>query len=146
MIRTISIILLVLLPSLIYGMKTSAPFHTIKPELPDSLKGLKITLEISSQKLHINGSVKEVCFLSANLINKSPIPIRVSISYYFQEKQITKKIEIAAKQQKIFLLDKRLLTPAENQDAKVIYSQVKIDFPGTLMPLSSALTVKEDSR
>ena len=98
MFKTLPFILLLFLPELISARGAERPVYILRPVLPERMEGLKISLEIRTLPINDMGTHKKICILSTNMVNRNHSPVRIKISYYYQDEQKEKLIEIAGNQ------------------------------------------------
>jgi hypothetical protein len=121
-------LILLTMPAILPGVEAGKWKNILKPDFPDTIRGIQIQFEVKQVKRVYQDKVVNIYCLCADITNKNDSPERILIRYHCQEKAKSKVIEIGGRQQRIILVDKCLITEGSPADIKEYYNLVLLEY------------------
>ena len=126
--RMISMIFLLAIPSVMLGGEQGNLRYVFKPDIPDTIKGIQIQFEVKQVEVLYQGKKVNIYCLCADITNQNDRPERILVRYQCHGKAKEKEVEIGGRQQRIFLVDKCMMTEERPTNIKEYYSLVLLEY------------------
>ncbi len=121
-------LILLAMPAIVLGGEPGKLRYVIKTDIPDTIKGIQIQLEVKQVKVLYQGNEVKIYCLCADITNQNDRPERILVRYQCQGKGKAKEVEIGGRQQRIILIDKCVMPVESPGDIKKFYSLVMLEY------------------
>jgi hypothetical protein len=122
------ILIMLAMQTILLGGEISKSPYVIKPDIPDTIKGIQIQFEVKQVKIFNQGREVEIYCLCADITNMNDRSQSILVRYRCKGVPKKRKIEIGGRQQRIILVDKCIMSDESSPEIEEFYSLLDLEY------------------